>query len=128
MCASIIENLQGSGVADNVVSSVVESMEKEMSMKFMQIPMNKEVLSAVPADNLPSRSAVEKVFNNTLTLSFTHCWEKQFVVKLINLLLLLTYTRIYVMENTIEVTCCMKKHFLMLCKFIMMTLKHQMGS
>lgn len=108
MRASIMAKLQGSGVDDNVVSSVVESMEKEMSMKFMQIPMNEEVLSAVPADNLPSRSAVEEAFNNTLTLSFTHCCEKQFVVKLINLLLLLAYTRIYVMENTIEVTCIKK--------------------
>lgn len=82
MCASIIAKLQGSGVANTVVLSVVESMEEYVNE--VHANLKEEVLNAVPAEN-PSRSAVEEVFNNTLNpfsdLNTNSKWTKYFSEK-----------------------------------------------
>ncbi len=62
MCASIIAKLQGSGVANSVVLSVVESMEEYVDE--VHASLKGQMLSAVPPDN-PCRDAVEEVFSNT---------------------------------------------------------------
>ncbi|MGL5118496.1 MAG: hypothetical protein ACRC7H_04645, partial [Plesiomonas shigelloides] len=49
MCASIIAKLQGSGVTNNVVLSVVESMEENVNE--VHASLKEQVLSAVPVDN-----------------------------------------------------------------------------
>lgn len=82
MCASIIAKLQGSGVANNVVLSVIESMEEYVNDAHANL--KEQVLSAVPADN-PSRSAVEEVFNSTFNpfadLNTNSKWTKYFSEK-----------------------------------------------
>lgn len=82
MCASIIAKLQGSGVASNVVLSVVESMEEYVSE--VHANLKEQVLSAVPTDN-PSRSAVEDIFRNTFNpfsdLNTNSKWTKYFSEK-----------------------------------------------
>lgn len=61
MRASIIAKLQSSGVANNVVQSVVESMEEYVNENHASL--REQVLSVVTSNN-PSRSSVEEVFNN----------------------------------------------------------------
>ena len=82
MCASIIAKLQGSGVANNIVLSVVESMEEYVSE--VHANLKEQVLSAVPTDN-PSRSAVEDIFRNTFNpfsdLNTNSKWTKYFSEK-----------------------------------------------
>lgn len=74
--------LQGSGVANNVVLSVIESMEEYVNDAHANL--KEQVLSAVPADN-PSRSAVEEVFNCTFNpfadLNTNSKWTKYFSEK-----------------------------------------------
>lgn len=57
ICASIIAKLQGSGIANSVVSSVVGDLEELASGLHSQV--KQQVLSAVPKDN-PVRAALEK--------------------------------------------------------------------
>ena len=82
MCASIVAKLQGSGVATNVVLSVVESMEEYVNE--VHANLKEQVLNAVPAEN-PSRNAVEEVFNNTFNpfcdLNTNSKWTKYFSEK-----------------------------------------------
>ena len=82
MCASIVAKLQGSGVANNVVLSVVESMEEYVNE--VHANLKEQVLNAVPAEN-PSRNAVEEVFNNTFNpfcdLNTNSKWTKYFSEK-----------------------------------------------
>lgn len=61
MCASIIAKLKGSGVANSVVLSVVESMEEYVDE--IHANLEEQVLSALPAEN-QIRSAVKDVFSN----------------------------------------------------------------
>lgn len=49
MCASIIAKFQGSGVANNVVLSVVENMEEYVSE--VHADLKEQVLNAVPTEN-----------------------------------------------------------------------------
>lgn len=62
MCALIIAKLQGNGVANSLVISVIESMEEYVSEVHAYV--KKQVLSAVPSDNR-SRSAVENFFSSS---------------------------------------------------------------
>lgn len=82
MCASVIAKLQGSGVANNVVLSVVESMEEYVNE--IHANLKDQVLNAVPAEN-PSRSSVEEVFSNTFNpfsdLNTNSKWAKYFSEK-----------------------------------------------
>lgn len=82
MCASIIAKLQGSGVANNVVLSYVESMEY---VNEVHSSLKEQVLSAVPGEK-PSRIAVEEVFSNTYNpfsdLNTNSKWTKYFSEKL----------------------------------------------
>ncbi|XP_041825036.1 uncharacterized protein LOC121629374 [Melanotaenia boesemani] len=82
MCASIVAKLQGGGVANSVVLSVVESMEEYVNEVHSNL--KEQVLSAVPADN-PSRSSVEEIFNNTFNpfseLNTNTKWTKYFSEK-----------------------------------------------
>lgn len=55
MRASIIAKLQSSGVANNVVQSVVESMEEYVNE---HTSLREQVLSVIPPNN-PSRRSVE---------------------------------------------------------------------
>ena len=79
MCASIIAKLQGSGVANSVILSVVESMEEYVDE--VHTNLKEQVLSVVPPDNA-CRIAVEEVFKNVHN-SFTDFntdskWRKYF--------------------------------------------------
>jgi hypothetical protein len=56
MCASTIAKLQSSGVANNVVRSVVESTEDYVNE--LHTSLREQVLSVVPP-NIPSRRSVE---------------------------------------------------------------------
>lgn len=82
MCASIIAKLQGSGVANNVVLSVVETMEEYVNE--VHESLKEQILNAVPADN-PSRNAVEDIFSNTFNpfrdLNTNSKWTKYFSEK-----------------------------------------------
>ena len=72
----------GSGVANNVVSSVVESMEEYVNEVHENL--KEQVLSAVPDTN-PSRSAVEDVFSKSYNpftdLNTNSKWIKYFAEK-----------------------------------------------
>ena len=57
ICATIIAKLQGSGIANSVVSSVVGDLEELASGLHSQV--KQQVLSAVPKDN-PVRAKLEK--------------------------------------------------------------------
>lgn len=61
MCVAVIAKLQGSGVANNVILSVVESMEELVNEVHTTI--KSQVLNVVPPEN-SSREAVENVFEN----------------------------------------------------------------
>lgn len=61
MCASVVAKLQGSGVSNNVVLSVVESMGDYVNELHKKL--KEQVMSAVPSDS-PCRNAAEEVFSN----------------------------------------------------------------
>ncbi len=58
MCASVIAKLQGSGVSNNVILSVVESMEE--CLNEVHTSFKNQILNVVPECN-PSRMPVENV-------------------------------------------------------------------
>lgn len=61
MCASIIAKLQGNGVANSVIMSVVESMED--CVTDFHTSLRENILNVVPVEST-SRSSVEEVFIN----------------------------------------------------------------
>ncbi|XP_056439497.1 uncharacterized protein LOC130376301 isoform X1 [Gadus chalcogrammus] len=82
MCASVIAKLQGSGVANTVILSVVESMEE--CLNDIHTSIKRQVLEVVPEGN-PSRSAVEEVLENLenpfADLNTDSKWKKYFYSK-----------------------------------------------
>ncbi|XP_030606887.1 uncharacterized protein LOC115795207 [Archocentrus centrarchus] len=82
MCASVVAKLQGSGVSNNVVLSVVESMEDYVNELHKKL--KEQVMSAVPSDS-PCRNAVEEVFSNVFNpfseLNTNSKWTKYFTEK-----------------------------------------------
>lgn len=61
MCASIIAKLQGNGVANSLIMSVVESMEDFVD--DFHTSLRERILNVVPVDST-SRSSVDEVFNS----------------------------------------------------------------
>ena len=82
MCASVIAKLQGSGVANTVILSVVESMEE--CLNDIHTSITRQVLEVVPEGN-PSRSALEEVLENLenpfADLNTDSKWKKYFYSK-----------------------------------------------
>ncbi len=79
MCASVIAKLQGSGVSNNVILSVVESMEE--CLNEVHTSFKNQILNVVPECN-PSRMPVENVLANLKNpfsdLNTNSKWKKYF--------------------------------------------------
>lgn len=65
ICASIIAKLQGSGMANNVVSTIVSDLEELATGLHSQV--RHEILSAVPIED-PVRSTLEESLQNCVPL------------------------------------------------------------